>query len=652
MENQDTQPDNNLELRDRIIGLGEKSFRKSYYPELQEKLANLEQFKALLDQSNDPIFLIEVPSGRILDLNKSTCSQLDYPEMEYQSIKIYDLLPRNRIELEKLFSGKSESLILDTMLRKGNGEETPYEVNMRRVRSGNKDYVVAVARNVTDRRRAQEALRESEENFRQLADSSPMPMASYDADENITYLNKKFIKTFGYTINDAPNLSYWWLLAYPDPKYREEVREKWADHVEKALETTKEIEPMEAMVTCKDGSVRYITFYGAAIGKQKLVILHDTTESKQAEEALQESEEKFRVLADFSQAAILVYQGDRYLSVNQAAEWITGYSKEELVKQRIIDIIHPDFKEQVLKRALGRQRGEAEPPIYETKIITKSGKVKWVLLTAGQIIYKGKPAGVATLLDITERKQAEEELEESRQQAELYLDLMSHDITNMNQALMGYLEIMEVMGQTGENDKTLIANSIDIINRSTRLINDVKKLTRVRTGKVPLKDIDLGKILAAVKAGHSNVSGRNVTINYTPVQEYKVKADDLLQDVFENLVDNAIKHSTGPLTINIYVDQIAIENKLFYRITVEDNGPGIPDSLKKKIFKSLKELEEKPVRRGFGLFFVRTAIDHYHGHVWVEDRVPGDYRKGSKFVIQLQASMQPDAQASVALAGA
>ena len=116
-----------------------------------------------------------------------------------------------------------------------------------------------------------------------------------------------------------------------------------------------------------------------------------------------------------------------------------------------------------------------------------------------------------------------------------------------------------------------------------------------------------------------------------------VRAGDLLKDVFENLVDNAIRHSTGPVTIDLAIDRVKIEGQSFLKITVSDTGPGIPDDLKKKIFMSLKEDVEKTSRRGFGLYLVRTLVDHYHGHVWVEDRVPGDHTKGARFVVMLPA---------------
>ena len=503
--------DDRADLRKKIVGLGERSFRKSYYPELQERLADLERFKTLLDQSNDAIFLIEVPSGYLVDVSISACRQIGIKEEECQSLTIFDILPDNMNDLTKIFSGKNDSLVFDSMLLKGDGTRIPYEVDMRRVKFGTESYVVAIARDITRRKRTESALRESEERFRQLADCSPMPMGLYDVNNNIIYVNKKAVGTFGYTLEDIPHMNDWWRLAYPDLAYRHEINEKWTYRVNRAIEESKEIEPMEALVTCKDGSVRQVEFLGIILGKLKLIILQD----------------------------------------------------------------------------------------------------------------------------ITERKQAEDALKDAKAQAELYLDLMSHDMINMNQAMMGYLELIKVLMRPEMADNELIDKPIEIINRSSRMIDSVKKLTQLQTGNIPLKEVDVCKMLTAVISSYSNVVGRQVTINYTPAKDCRVLAGDMLKDVFDNLVDNAIRHSTGPLTIDIVVDNVKQNGQVCCRISIADTGPGIPDNLKKRIFLPLKEIGAKAERRGFGTYLVRTLINHYRGEVGVEDRIPGDYTRGVRFVVTL-----------------
>ena len=132
-----------------------------------------------------------------------------------------------------------------------------------------------------------------------------------------------------------------------------------------------------------------------------------------AEQALMESEGKFRELSDMSPAAIIVYHGNSIVYTNDYTSKMAGYTKEELKNMNFWDIFHPDFIEMVKKRGIARQRGEKVPERYEIKYIKKSGETRWADISARRIIYEGKPAGMAMLVDITNRKIAEKALKES-----------------------------------------------------------------------------------------------------------------------------------------------------------------------------------------------------------------------------------------------
>ena len=125
---------------------------------------------------------------------------------------------------------------------------------------------------------------------------------------------------------------------------------------------------------------------------------------------LRESEEKFRVLAETSPSAIFLYQGNKHVYVNPAAIHLSGYSEEECLEMSFWEWVHEDFQNLVKERALARQRGEQVPANYEVKCRAKNGEEKWVFISAGRIDYKGAPAGVVTIFDITDRKRMEEDL--------------------------------------------------------------------------------------------------------------------------------------------------------------------------------------------------------------------------------------------------
>jgi len=139
-------------------------------------------------------------------------------------------------------------------------------------------------------------------------------------------------------------------------------------------------------------------------------------EARQAKEFMQESEAKFRTLAETAATAIFMHQGGNFLYVNHAAEVIGGYTVEEYLTRNFMSLVHPDYIDLVKTRARERMDGGGAPAQYEFKIIKKSGEERWVLMTAGITVFDGKTTVMGTLIDITARKQAEEEREKLYQQ--------------------------------------------------------------------------------------------------------------------------------------------------------------------------------------------------------------------------------------------
>jgi len=133
-------------------------------------------------------------------------------------------------------------------------------------------------------------------------------------------------------------------------------------------------------------------------------------ERRRSEAAIRGSEQKFHTLADTVAAAAFIFRDSRIIYANPAAEAMVGYSLKELLKMKFWDVIHPDFRDLVRQRGLGRQRGEAVPDRYEVKILTRSGQTRWVDFTAGMIEFEGVQAVLGTAFDITERKMTDNAL--------------------------------------------------------------------------------------------------------------------------------------------------------------------------------------------------------------------------------------------------
>ncbi len=242
-----------------------------------------------------------------------------------------------------------------------------------------------------------------------------------------------------------------------------------------------------------------------------------------------------------------------------------------------------------------------------------------------------------------ERKRAEAALEKSRAEAEIYLDLMGHDINNMNQVATGYAEMALQKLDSGEalndGDRYLLTKTMDMLNTSSMLIENVGKIRRIKTGELNVEEIDLAEMIAELRSTHFRAPGRKVDIHYTVSDDCVIRANGLIRDIFYNLIGNAIKHSdSASVKVDVDVGCVDAGGSRCCRISVADNGPGISDEIKAKLFKRFERGATKTAGKGLGLYLVKTLAERFNGKVWVEDRVPGDRRQGSRFVVLLPAA--------------
>jgi len=178
----------------------------------------------------------------------------------------------------------------------------------------------------------------------------------------------------------------------------------------------------------KSGKKLYIDAKGFAVKDKSGNIIgyasinRDITSDYEKEIQIRESEEKFRALAESTPAAIFIYQGEYFTYLNPAAENLTGYKLNEIYGMKFFELVHPDDREMVRERGIKRQLGEEVDNRYVFKILTKDGQTKWVDFGAEIIEYKGRPAGIGTAYDITDRIKFEEELKASEEKYRLLVE--------------------------------------------------------------------------------------------------------------------------------------------------------------------------------------------------------------------------------------
>ena len=347
-------------------------------------------------------------------------------------------------------------------------------------------------------------------------------------------------------------------------------------------------------------------------------------------------------MIDLSPDGIIVRKLDGEITFwSRGAEALYGWTEQKAIGRQTHSLLQTRFPEpievitQQLKKT-GRWSGEL---VHSTKDGRQVVVQSWWLAQFDS--ERNVTEIMESNVDITGRKQAEESLTESKIQAKLYLDLMGHDISNMHQIIMGQLElaqeVMDLEGRLEGDDREMIDTSARTLQRSAKLIQNIRNIQKLRSGEYKFECMDLGDVLGEAVDGYSKLPDRDISISYAPVHDFSVIANPLLKDIFLNLLDNAVKHCDDPVRIGVDVSCAGQNGKSVYRVAVEDNGRGVPDDKKAVIFNRLNRGDTKARGTGLGLYIVKTLVESFGGNVSVEDRVPGDHTKGARFVVMLPA---------------
>jgi signal transduction histidine kinase len=229
--------------------------------------------------------------------------------------------------------------------------------------------------------------------------------------------------------------------------------------------------------------------------------------------------------------------------------------------------------------------------------------------------------------------------------AEFYKDLFVHDINNILQNLEFSLELMSKECENyevKEEMKELLILAKTQVNRGAELGVNVRKLSDLELGKIKTNPVQVNEILVdAINYVKTRCIDKDIDIIFDSKEKvYMVNASELLYDVFRIILNNAIRHNDSPtieVIVKVFPEQLNDINHI--RIEFLDNGIGMPDELKEKIFYKIYETPKSFKRIGLGLLLAREAIQNFNGKVWAEDRIKGDHEKGSKIIILIPETL-------------
>jgi signal transduction histidine kinase len=236
---------------------------------------------------------------------------------------------------------------------------------------------------------------------------------------------------------------------------------------------------------------------------------------------------------------------------------------------------------------------------------------------------------------------ARDHAEEERKRAELYVDIMGHDINNLNQVAMGNLEVLRDSGELPDELKAMAGHALTAVEGSAGIIDNVHKIQKLSSEELQMERIDIYDLIDEAIREAYRPPDKKVEIRYAGSKGMIVEAAPLLKEAFSNIISNAIKYSGPDVHIDISHREAVPGGKKYYEISIADNGPGIPDELKPKLFRRFQRGTTRAQGKGLGLYITKMLVERFGGKVCVEDRVPGDHTKGSKFVILLPAAKNP-----------
>ena len=617
-----------------------RQLNQSLEQRISERTAELraseERFKRLFEFSPLGIGLVD-EHGNFQQTNTAFAEMLGYTTDELNSMNYWDI---NRV---KHFAGQRS--FFDKL--QGAGRFGPFEKDyvrkdgtplpvmlhgMRVISSTGEVQIWGIAQDISLRKRAERALRESEEKFKALFEFSPLGMARVSWEGQFLQVNDSFARMIGRTVEETLTLSYWDVTPR---KYEAQELE--------ILETVKRngtFGPFEKEYIHRDGHLVPIVLSGMLFsstdGEEQLWgIAVDTTDRTRAERALRESERKFRTLFESSSQGVMLQENEFFSEVNPAAARIFGRPREDLVGK------HPsDFATEY--QPDGEPSSTAARRHIQDCLDKGSTRFEWsqrhvdghdVLM---EVVLTRIPDAKNNLLqavvtDISERKRAETELkralERERELNQLksnFVSMVSHEfrtplgiIQSSAEILDDYLDRLDP-AERGEQLQSIIKNS----RRMAGLMEDVLLLGRLEAGRMKFlpRPLDLAALCRRLVDEVSSTTSARCPIKFfTASLPAEAEADErLLRHILLNLLSNAVKYSEAGQPVAFRATDLSGS----IRFEIEDQGIGIPDDDLTTLFDAFQRGSNVGQRpgTGLGLVIVKQSVELHGGTIEVRSR--------------------------------
>lgn len=367
-------------------------------------------------------------------------------------------------------------------------------------------------------------------------------------------------------------------------------------------------------------------------------IVRNVTRQVELEAAIDASESRYRALFDSSPIAYfsLSLMGN-VLQVNKAATRLLGYKEEDLLRRNFSSFLPNGTAKEIVGQMISEAANGKSVEDFEMQMKTADGRSNWVSVTANLLEYPDQSSTIALMaLDIDRRKNAEAREQTERDRANLYLEVMTHDLNNVNQSLLFSTGLLQNSEDIPEQYRPLLHESSWNVRRAARMVANLRSLFRLANDPPTRTKVDIYDYFqSSLERVKADFPWKTLSLT-TNIEKGKfdVAGHQYLEQVFFNIIHNSMTFDEHDNVVVEVKAEVADEVKML-RIEFIDQGPGVPDSAKEFIFRRTGSPDEQIVGRGLGLTLVDRIVKNIGGKIRVEDRVNGVHSQGARFILLL-----------------
>ncbi|OPY69359.1 MAG: Blue-light-activated protein [Syntrophorhabdaceae bacterium PtaU1.Bin034] len=615
-----------------------------------------EKYREIFESATEGIFRT-APDGRFISANPALARMYGF-ESAAELIETFTDIesqmyvdPVDRIRLKKLYQKNGSVSNFEVQLYRRDRSRIWISMSGHTVRNARGEivYYQGIAEDITERKQAEQALRRSESTLRSVFSAAPVGIAITSIDRVPEWMNEAMTAITGYTAEELKEGGA--KAFYTSEEEFARVGRIILDGIEKSG-----IGVIDTKWVHKNGEIRDVHLRGAAIDPKDIsaglvFTAVDVTNQKRSEEALQESEAKYRMVVENSLVGVCIVQDGVMRYVNKRWCEMYGYEYQEVVdKLDVLATIHPDDIDLVKENLRRRLEGEADYVGYEFRSLRKDGRVINIKLLGGRMIYRGRPAATSTVIDITREKTLESQLLQSQKMEAIGMLAggVAHDFNNLLTTMTGYGTLLQMkMGR--ENPlQTYVSNILSASAKAADLTHSL--LTFSRRQPQCLKPVDINEMVRGTARLLTRLLTESIVLKtMLHDEDIIVVADPTQMDqILFNLATNARDAMPGGGSLTIETRSVDLDDELSHMygidkpgrygvLSVSDTGVGMDEETRKRIFEPFFTTKEVGKGTGLGLSIVYGIVKQHNGFVTVYSE-PG---LGTTFRIYLPALVRP-----------